>query len=45
MRKLNLERRHKYYLDKKWILLEKRGIKRPLSKEENDRRAKEAHGY
>jgi hypothetical protein len=35
---------HKRILDKKWKELEKRGFKRPESKEENDKRAKEAHG-
>lgn len=32
-------------LDTKWKSLEKLGLKRPKDKEENDRRAKEAHGY
>lgn len=32
-------------INKKWKSLEKRGIEKPKDKEENDKRAKEAHGY
>ena len=31
-------------LEKKWKSLEARGFKRPKDREENDKRAKEAHG-
>ena len=32
-------------LKRKWESLKARGIKRPVSKEDNDKRAHEAHGY
>ena len=35
----------KRIMDTKWKSLEKRGLKRPKSDEENRERAKAAHGY
>lgn len=36
---------HKRKLEKKWASLEKRGVERPKDKDENRKRAKDAHGY
>jgi len=41
----DLDKKHKSFLDKKWDVLEKRGLTRPKDSAENRKRAKEAHGY
>ena len=40
-----LRREREKLVDLKWVELEKQGLTRPRSAEENARRLKEAHGY